>query len=851
MAESILKYEAGMPARRGTGSNNKARLGAAIQKLGDSVGRAMHQNDMINIRESQKAAEADMIRGAIDPDRKKNDAAYAGAVLRNELYKANKKMQADLDNPGSEMYKMDPDKFQEFLQTQAQEFYEMNGQSPHADTNAEIFSNFSVSAQAGLIAKHAKTYKEIRKTGLGKAAIEAFTDLPAGTGEEFDANTAQLMEEMLPSNQFTTEEQMKAAMAAARASAANGDRRLLDFANKHMGTDIFMPNEAANAEQAHVEWSRKQEDKKYTDLYTKYEGMSRLGGITEEVWQEIHNDPEAVRRFGRSKIDSWYKASHAEHIKALTYDEYEAKFLGGGSMGGCPPKMQQEIYGNVLRDMMQKVKDSESDDDKLRIVGEYSNLLSKQSVAFKELKDNMDAHLGRPVMLKEGFDNPEFQDSVLIFRAMKQALSPDQLIDQVGEEAYLNGMLAEDAIMQAGGDMEKAGAIYVMTQQELAKRPELRLGHQPDARTMAENMGRIMSGDLEVSDPNLSGWFGRQVRGADALQATQLEYEYNKAYGLAKSRGLSDAAAHEAATTGVASRTKVFGNELVYTGGVRMAKILGMPPGATDNDLDKAFELICDDLDLNPDEVRFKLAGPYAVLVGEDGLPVSGATMFPRELIGERFNQWAADEAEEQSQTSATVRAKDIAKRNRAFEHQLNRINGEVNDKIQILPDGTTMGDYKMANEDVRTRIRNLYAEENRGLLGKAIKHVYDAIIENREHPENDPYRQRWKTKSWARDPEGELRAFEDDKDALARASQQGVPVQEQEAKVMKTVSTVKKDVKRHESFSPTPYPDAKNSMSVGYGRNLTLNPITSEEWRVLGGERDFNKKPMTHWGTS
>jgi len=62
----------------------------------------------------------------------------------------------------------------------------------------------------------------------------------------------------------------------------------------------------------------------------------------------------------------------------------------------------------------------------------------------------------------------------------------------------------------------------------------------------------------------------------------------------------------------------------------------------------------------------------------------------------------------------------------------------------------------------------------------------------------------------------------------------------------MKTVSTVKKDVKRHESFSPTPYPDAKNSMSVGYGRNLTLNPITSEEWRVLGGERDFNKKPMT-----
>jgi lysozyme len=846
MAESILKYEAGMPAKQETGSNNKARLGAAIEKLGAAVGRATYQNDIINIRESQKAAEADMIRNTIDPHRKENDAAYAGAVLRNELYKSNKQLQAELDNPASDMYKMDPEKFQEFLNEQAQEFYKMNGESPHAETNAEVFSNFSVAAHAGLVAKHAKTYKELRKTGLGKTAIEALTDLPPGTGEDFDTNTAYLLDQLMPPNQFTAEEQMKAVMAAARASAGAGDRRLLDFANKTMGTDIFMPNEAANAEQAHVEWTRAQEDKKYSELYIKYEGMARMGGITREVWEELHNDPEAVRRFRRGTIDSWYKASHAEHINAMAYKEYEAKFLSETSMGGASEKVRQEVYGNSFRAAMAEARQTGTDEAKLEALGKYAYLLSRQSSPYKELKDNIDATLGRPVYTAEAWANPDLQDALLMFRALKQNLTPQQLSEQVGQEAYLNGLLAEEAMVQAAGDPEKAGIIYVMGQNDKASRPELKTGFTPDARTMSENMAEIVSGDLENSDPNMSGFLGRQVRGSDALQTTQLEYEYRKMYGIAKSRGLSDGAAHEAAKTGVASRTKVYGNELVMTNGVNMATILGMPPGSTAEDLDKSWELFCGDLDLDPDKVRFKLSGNYAIIIGEDGLPVSGKAMIPRALIGERYGQWAADEAEKLSTTSATVRAKDIATRNRNFEHQLNHRHGEVNDDIQILPDGTTIGEFRMANEDERTRIRNLYAEENRGLIGRAFKHIYDAIQETRENPESDPYRQRWKTKSWARDPEGELRDLENDRKALEQASNQGVSPAKQEAAIMQDVSTVKKLVKSHEGFSPRPYKDAKNSMSVGYGRNLTLNPITSEEWRVLGGERDFNKKPIT-----
>ena len=851
MAESILKYEAGMPAKRNTGSNNKARLGAAIQMLGESVGQAVYQNDLINIRESQKAAEADMIRNAIDPERQKNDAAYSGAVLRNELFQKNAQMLQELDNPASDMYKMDPDKFQEFLAKQAEEFYEQNGKSPHAETNAEVFSNFSVSAHAGLVAKHALTYKDNRKASQGKAAIEALTALPQGSGEEWETNTAYLLEEMLPPNQFTTAERLKAVMSAARASAGEGDRRLLDFANKHLGGDVFMPHEAANAEQAHIEWTRAAEDKKYSELYVQYESMARMGGITKEKWDELQNDPEAVRRYGRSTIDSWWKASHKEHIKALSYDEAEKNFLSGNSMGGTSSQVQQEVYGNVLRDTLQKARQAGTDEAKLQAMGGFVQLLSKQSEPYKELRTNMDAHLGRPVFTKEGWESAKFQDSLLIFRAMKDNLSPDQLIDQVGQEAYLNGMIAEEAIVQSNGDMEKAGAIYLMTKDAMDKQPELKTGFSPDPRTMAENMEAILTGDVEGSDPNMSGWFGRQVRGTDAFMTSQLEYEYRKAYGLGRSRSLSDAGAHEYARTTVASRTKVFGNELHFTNGVRMPTILGMPKGSTDTDLDKAFELICDDFDLDPSQVHFKISGKYGVLIGPDGLPVSGKTMFPLELIGERYGQWKADDDEQRSTTSSTVRAKDIAQRNRHFEHTIDHrfggpMRGEAPDSTPLLADGTTLGDYRYADEEVRTRIRNLYAEENRNIIGKAIKHVYDAIIETREHPENDPYRQRWKTKSWARDPEGELRAELGEKDALKQASKQTATPQQQEAAVMKTVSTLKKDVKRHEDFSPRPYEDAKNTLSVGYGRNLTLNPITTEEWRVLGGPRDFNEKPIT-----
>lgn len=756
MAESILKYEAGRAAdaAQTDRSGQFANAQKALAQMGKVAGDLSHQNDLIAIRESQKAAETDILQNTIDPDRVKNDEAYAGVTLRNELYKEAETMLAEVQNPGSDFAKMDPEQFAKELQNRTNAFYKENSKSKFSETQAEIFSRFSIPQQRKLVALHAQTYKGVMKEAHGRQALDALSKLPPGEGEDFAANTQALIDDMLPEHRFTSDERLNSVVAAARAAASNGDRRLLDWAKENMQADILLPAQVAAAESGHLEFTREQEDAKYQAEYLENEKRSMLGGYTKEQWEKDMQDTEKIRRWGRQTMTRWYKKAHKEHIGALTYKEYDAKFKAGLPMTGIEEKMQQKIYGDNMRAIMEKAAQSKDPNAKLNGIKTLAGLVANQGVPYKELKQNMDSLMARPVWTQEAFGSQDFQDSIVIFNAFKEVMKPEQLKEQFGPEATHTAFLANDAMKAAGGDPEKASAIFVSTQQELLKRPELPWKHKADARTMTEDLEEIMSGEAESSDPDMRSW-GRQVRGKTATMRTQLEYEYNASFGAARARGISAEGAREIAKLHVAAGAKVFGNELIWTGGASINSVLGFHANATADDRDKAWDMVCDDLGLDPDEVSFKIAGPYAAIVGKDGLPVHGKALVPLGLFGERYNQVQADEAQKEQTANDVTHAQDIAKRNRLFEAQLNQQFGDSNDTAHFLP-GITLGEYRYANEDERTRMRSQYDSANRGIIGNMFKHIFDAIAEDFENAPGDAA-ERWKTKSWAYTADGKL----------------------------------------------------------------------------------------------
>ncbi len=755
MAESILKYEAGRAVASGRNdqSADYANARKALAQMAEAAGEASHENDMVAIRESQKAAETDILQNTIDPDRVANDEAYAGVTLRNKLYTSGREFQAKVEDPNSEFSKMDPDKFREVLQKETNAFYEANSKSKFPESQADIFSAFTLPQQRKLVATHAKLYKEQMKAAHGKEALEALTTLPPGEGEAFTANTEILINDMLPDHRFTSEERLKAVMGAARASAKNGDRRLLDYAVANMQADILLPVQVATSEQGFLEHTREKEDAKYKQMFLENEKQALAGGYTKEQWEADMVDPEKVRRWSRSTMTRWYKGGLKEHKAALSYKEYNAKFQAGLPMTGVEEKQQQQIYGDNMRAAMEQASKSKDPNAKLQAIKSVASLVASQGVPYKEIKENMDSLMARPVWTLEAWNSGDFQDSLVIFNAFKEVMKPEQLKQQFGSEAMMTAFLANDAMKAAHGDVEHAGAIFVTTQQELLKRPELAWKHSSPPKEMAEDLQDVMSGSLDGSDPGMRSW-GRQVRGDTAIMQTQLEYAYNNAYGAARARGLSAQSAREVAKLEVAAGTKVFGNELVWTGGASMNSILGLHPNASEDDRDKAWELICGDLDLNPDEVSFKMVGPYAAIVGPDGNPVHGKALIPIQLFGERYNQVQADLAQEEATTNSVTHANDIAKRNRKFESALNMQYGDSNDKAHFMP-GVTIGDYRYANEDERTRMRSIYESENRTVIGKVFKHIYEAIERDIEAAPGEANR-RWKTKSWARRIGGE-----------------------------------------------------------------------------------------------
>lgn len=881
MAFEILKYASGVDTVGADGVSERERVSRGLQKLARTFADQMYTNKMNAIEDSQRQAQTDIIQNTVNPDREENDAAYASTVLRNSLNKTTQAMQMALDDPASELSNMTPDEFDAYLQKEHQKFYKVNSKSPHADTMAGTYQNFTAVVQPGLIGKHALMYKQNMKTKQSQAAVQGLAEMPQVSQEAFGLSAATLIDRSLPSNMFTSGERLGHVMASAVAAAHQGDRRLLDYAITDMGAAELDPIKVQQAENAFSAHKKASEDAAWSQAEINRDEEARSGMYTQESWERDMADPETVKRFGKGTINRWRAEGHKQLIKNQNMSEVLAKFKSKTPIIGYDDATVQEAYGEARREIMAKVGVGD-DAGKLKAVQEYAGLLAAQGIIDKDMKADFDAKFNRPVWTKAAFEDPAFQVSTVIFDELSSQLTNEQLVKQLGENVVSNGFLANQYMREAGGDPEKAAELYLQHQIALKDRPPIK-GETPHPKETAEAVAEIINGEVDGHDPAMDRWLGLSSASGDAIHTRQIEYEVNRTYAGERERGLNHEAAMAATKVKVGAQTKYFGGEVVWTGGTDLNETLHMPPGSTAKDRDKAWEQMCKKFKLNPSAVRYKQQGQYGMITDEQGNVVEELGMFPSLMIGNIYDDYLREEQQKVEARNLEDEISNMQVRNRMLENGLNARTG-FNDKAQILKDGTTLGNYKNSDEEGRALIRKTYEEEHRSWLGKLGQKAMSAIDGFIENVQSGKYKDPNASKFLALlDPtaipepmekgEANVEAMREvdarsadvkaQNDRLLRSRAGEVKLTAEERRVLEAegneaeqdavakfkegkAEPVEAQIQKHEGFRGKPYNDSVGVKTVGYGRNLEDNPITDAEWQEIGGKRDLDKQPLT-----
>jgi hypothetical protein len=704
--------------------------------LADKFGAGIHASKEAAIAEAQKAAREDIIRQTIDPNRVENEAAYSAVVIRNNLHSEYQKRSVELDDPASPASNMDPEEYSKVLRAETEAFYKANSKSKFAGTNAEVFSRFTLANQDGLIAKQSKQYKDNLKRKHQEAALTALASPPPGTGESFELNTAIIFDQMLPSDRFTTEERRQLGMKAAIAAAHQGDSRPLDYMRKFYDADAMHPVQVEQAKSAYTEAQRLTQDAMYTEVYAEKESLARSGGYSEAQWESDIRDQELTRRFSRGQVDEWLRTSRAAHRGEQNRLYGKSRFMAGKPLVGLPKADQQAIIDEVRGDTIQKYAQQMGQGPEATLAGmhEFSSRLAQSGLVSDTLKLDLQSRLLRPVFTVEQAMDPEFQEAVVMFGALRDTMTNEQLIDQVGKDTIIRATLWDDALAKTGGNPENAAKLYIAEQN--AAKENLALQGGPSSRINQNELDEIqdglLNGSLSGSDPAARQW-GFRRPAAGGIFTAELMREFRKEYDkMVNLHGMSHESAKDLATRFVANNSKVFAGDLHYTGGVSMQKVLNMPNGSTNTDLKKAWEVYAQTIGLNPDNTRMQVVGKYIHITDNEGTPIEGAPMPYLFTIGQVYDSHLRAEEEGRAASDLNASLIQLEDNNRSFANMLVSKaevakQGDIR-SLKFLKDGTTIGNYLDSDGEGQLILRKQYAQESKGLIAASLKPLVNFI---------------------------------------------------------------------------------------------------------------------------
>lgn len=677
------------------------KIAAALQSIGATIEKGRRRGILEKDIAAGREAQADLVAGEIDPMRVENEMAYAATITRNGVMNEVNQMMTDLDDPASSVSRMEPEDFRKHIRDKQKNFIEQNTGSKHADVNAAIFNKVLSANYVKVIGKHAINHKAKLKTGMSEQAVVALVTTPKVLGDKaYKQSTEELIKTALPNHVFTTAEQRHYLMTAAMQTATQGDRRLLDYVSENYDAKQLMPAEHAVAEKNLRRYKEQQEKGFWNSEYARYERMAREGTFTEAHWNSLIEDQAALDNLGgRSQIDSWLTGSGKARQYATTLETYARQFKAQYPMVGATPKQINEVVDLVMSEAIS------AGTPQVDAIQEMGKLLAAQNVISTDIKDSLNAALGRQVWTQAVATNEQFQAAFTMAAAFDEFMSNDQMVAQMGEAAYDTYAYMRDAMRYNGNNFEDAAASMAQaTQHRKDHKLENRLSPE-EHRQVTATLDDIKDGDLETSDPGLKAWLGMVNTAENALITGGIEADVRRQAELLILKGWNPQAAIEQGAKKVAARWKQFGGEMHFTGGAQVGEVFGFRPGRTQTELNDAWKFAADQFGKDSDNIVPILNGGVLTIVDKE----TGAELppMPAETIGamweakvlqeeeDRLKEEAADAIDAQQDTADMF--------NQMLYNWYGVTNGEA--VFTTMPDGTSIrvADFERADLDTKT----------------------------------------------------------------------------------------------------------------------------------------------------
>jgi lysozyme len=864
MASNVINI--GTPSVGGirAGTNNAAQRTANLLNRLSGQFSALGKEDVIKRDEQQRrSAEADIVKGMIDPARMDNEMVYSATVTRNTVHAEADAIMQQINDPQSDIANMPPDEFRKFINQKAQDFYKGN-KGKYAATNAAVFNRYMAANQTKFEAAQAAQYRTILKQKQQDNAITALSKVPLTVdGDAFNLNMSELTQMSLPEGMFSAQERRAIVLMAAANQARQGDRRLLDWAKGTLNVDDLEPDGVAAVEGFYRKANDRREQDLWNVTYKGYEEKAQSGMFTKTDWDDLIVNQDALDKLGgRGQIDSWLAESGRARQNSAMLEDYYTNFTRGIPIVGASADQIDQVIDRVLAD------GADAGQPAMQVMDMVARGLAAQNVESASLKDTLNSALGRQVWSSAIADDEQFQTAFTTAKILSDNMSNDQLKRQMGESAFEAFGFIDNEMRFNGGDFRAAVQSFSQATQARKKNGlESRLS-TAEYNAVKDGVQAIFAGDIETSDPNMTKFFGMSSKAGNALVTGPVRADVEAAAKRLVMKGWSPEAAVQHAVKTVAANYSEFGGEMHYTGGVGVGTLFGFASGTPSKELERAWDFYAEQLGKDPKQLSPMLSGGMVTIIdretGDELPPV------PAGIIGE---MWEAKKLQDQSDRMAADEEDKLAGEQVTadmFHQMLYNRYGRQHPQVVFttLPDGEEVSIMDYEKADLETKM--LYYESWRRDFNKGTQRFAKVLVTAGDFWSNaistgmDWFRDKLDNvdvvlpgdipvdSEYISTPEqvaaAEERAQADAKSAPHVPEEDDIPAapMTQDAKKPTKITRIAAQIMKHEGFVGKPYKDSVGVTTVGYGRNLEANPITEEEWDSLGGKRDLNKKPLT-----
>jgi len=400
------------PSKKLSALTAMANLGTVISK---SVADSQETQSIID-------AQNDVVNEAINPDKMKNQAAYAFTVAENDALKMYNDTSEAIQS--GKYDEIDPSEFQKTLKQGHQEYYKKWESNDHAEGAITAYNQFMLKNQARITAAQAGKYRLDQKDKQGTALSTRISDM-AGSG----LNTLEDFQAEIESDKYSllsADDRLRTVLTGAGNKAKEtGKVDLLEALDKEYGLSAD-PKLNAQFEGIMTAANRKRtaiSDAAILKQLTVLDAFVEAGTLTENMYEPVSilKDSSGNPIVSPNQFNALLRKSNVERAKKQAQAQYVVKFNEGIDLNSVKTSDFDTIANAQFQNLVGATGDTVT---AYRKMGE---LLAQQTHVWTDLQDRAKM-FDRTVMVMDNAPNKE---------AMKRFYELEGL--EAGMETYTDG----------------------------------------------------------------------------------------------------------------------------------------------------------------------------------------------------------------------------------------------------------------------------------------------------------------------------------------------------------------------------------------------------------------------------